>query len=64
VAAFKVAGKMLALVTLGPAPRSARLKCEPDLAARLRRRYPAITSGCHLNKRHWNTHTRRLGTRR
>jgi predicted DNA-binding protein (MmcQ/YjbR family) len=57
VAAFKVAGKMFALVTLGPAPRSVSLKCDPDLAPGLRRRYPAITAGYHLNKRHWNTVT-------
>ena len=56
VAVFKVAGKMFALVTLGPSPRSVSLKCDPDLAAGLRRhQYPAITAGYHLNKRHWNT---------
>ncbi len=33
------------------------LRCDPDLAAGLRRRYPAITAGCHLSKRHWNTVT-------
>jgi predicted DNA-binding protein (MmcQ/YjbR family) len=57
VAVFKVAGKMFALVTMGPAPRSVSLKCDPDLAAGLRRRYAAITAGYHLNKRHWNTVT-------
>jgi len=55
VAVFKVAGKMFALVELGPAPGSVSLKCDPDLAAGLRRRYPAITPGYHLSKRHWNT---------
>ena len=55
VAAFKVAGKMFALVTLGPAPGRVSLKCDPDLAAGLRRRYAAITAGYHLSKRHWNT---------
>ena len=57
VAVFKVVGKMFALVTLGPAPGSVSLKCDPDLAAGLRRRYAAITAGYHLNKRHWNTVT-------
>ena len=57
VAVFKVAGKMFALVTLGPAPGSVSLRCDPDLAAGLRRRYPAITAGCHLSKRHCNTVT-------
>jgi len=55
VAVFKAAGRMFALVLLGPAPGSVSLKCDPDLAAGLRRRYAAITPGCHLNKQHWNT---------
>jgi predicted DNA-binding protein (MmcQ/YjbR family) len=57
VAVFKVGGKMFALVALGPPPGSVSLKCDPDLAAGLRRRYAAITAGYHLNKRHWNTIT-------
>lgn len=56
-AVFKVAGKMFALVSLGSAPGSVSLKCDPDLAAGLRGRYTAITAGYHLNKRHWNTVT-------
>jgi predicted DNA-binding protein (MmcQ/YjbR family) len=57
VAVFKVVGKMFALVTLGPDLGSVSLKCDPDLAAGLRRRHAAITAGYHLNKRHWNTVT-------
>ncbi len=57
VAVFKVAGKMFVLVTLGPSPCSVSLKCDPDLAAGLRRRYAAITAGYDLHKRHWNTVT-------
>jgi predicted DNA-binding protein (MmcQ/YjbR family) len=57
VAVFKVAGKMFALVMLGPPPGSISLKCDPDLAVDLRGRYAAITAGYHLNKRHWNTIT-------
>jgi predicted DNA-binding protein (MmcQ/YjbR family) len=53
VAVFKVAGKMFALVSLGPAPGSVSLKCDPGL----RGRYAAITPGYHLNKRHWITVT-------
>ena len=48
---------MFALVTPGRPPGSVRLKCAPDLAAGLRRRYAAITVGYHLSKRHWNTVT-------
>ena len=55
VAVFKVAGRMFALVSLGPAPGSVSLKCDPGLADGLRGRYAAITPGYHLNKRHWNT---------
>jgi predicted DNA-binding protein (MmcQ/YjbR family) len=57
VAVFKVAGRMFALVLLGSLPGIVSLKCDPDLAAGLRARYPAITPGYHLNKRHWNTVT-------
>lgn len=56
-AVFKVAGKMFALVPLGAVPGSVSLKCDPDRAAWLRRQYPSITAGYHLNKRHWNTVT-------
>jgi predicted DNA-binding protein (MmcQ/YjbR family) len=38
VAVFKVAGRMFALVQLGPGPGSISLKCDPDLAATLRAR--------------------------
>jgi predicted DNA-binding protein (MmcQ/YjbR family) len=33
VAVFKVAGRMFALVSLGPAPGSVSLKCDPGPAA-------------------------------
>lgn len=55
VAVFKVAGRMFVLVSLGPAPGSVSLKCDPGLAADLRGRYAAIIPGYHLSKRHWNT---------
>jgi predicted DNA-binding protein (MmcQ/YjbR family) len=55
VAVFKVAGKMFALVPLDPEPGSVSLKCDPEFALDLRGRYPAITPGYHLSKRHWNT---------
>lgn len=52
---FKVGGKIFALTALDADPLSVSLKCEPELAVRLREQYPAITGGWHLNKRHWNT---------
>jgi len=54
-AVFKVAGKIFALVPLGGTPGSVSLKCDPYRATALRDRYPAVTAGYHLNKRHWNT---------
>ena len=52
---FKVAGKMFALSALDSEPLAVSLKCEPELAVRLRATYPAVEPGYHLNKRHWNT---------
>jgi predicted DNA-binding protein (MmcQ/YjbR family) len=54
-AVFKVADRMFAIVALGGEPGRISLKCDPDFAVALRGRYPAITPGYHLNKRHWNT---------
>jgi len=55
VAVFKVAGRMFALVALGPMPGTVSLKCDPDLAVGLRAGHAGITPGYHLSKRHWNT---------
>ena len=52
---FKVGGKIFAISALDSDPLSVSLKCEPELAERLREQHPAITAGYHLNKRHWNT---------
>lgn len=52
---FKVRGKMFALSRLDQIPLRISLKCEPDLAERLRQANPAVLPGYHLNKRHWNT---------
>jgi predicted DNA-binding protein (MmcQ/YjbR family) len=52
---FKVEGKMFALSALESDQLRVSLKCEPELALRLRATYPAIGPGYHLNKRHWNT---------
>jgi predicted DNA-binding protein (MmcQ/YjbR family) len=52
---FKVQGKMFALSRLDQSPLRVSLKCEPDLAERLRQANAAVLPGYHLNKRHWNT---------
>ncbi len=52
---FKVSGKIFALSRLDQRPLRIGLKCEPELAVRLRADHAAIVPGYHLNKRHWNT---------
>ncbi|MEU8955313.1 MmcQ/YjbR family DNA-binding protein [Streptomyces sp. NPDC048518] len=52
---FKVAGKMFALTALDARPLTVNLKCEPEIAVRLRAAHPQIVPGWHMNKRHWNT---------
>ncbi|WP_030661202.1 MmcQ/YjbR family DNA-binding protein [Streptomyces rimosus] len=55
VCTFKVGGKIFALTTVDAVPLSVSLKCDPELAERLRAAHPEIVPGYHLNKRHWNT---------
>ncbi|MFD7662046.1 MmcQ/YjbR family DNA-binding protein [Streptomyces sp. NPDC059788] len=55
VCTFKVGGKIFALTSLDAEPLSVSLKCDPELAERLRAAHPEIVPGYHLNKRHWNT---------
>ncbi|CAM5573507.1 MULTISPECIES: MmcQ/YjbR family DNA-binding protein [Streptomyces] len=55
VSTFKVGGKIFALATLDAVPLAVSLKCDPELAERLRAAHPEIVPGYHLNKRHWNT---------
>ncbi|WP_431945838.1 MmcQ/YjbR family DNA-binding protein [Actinacidiphila sp. bgisy167] len=57
VTVFKVGGKISAISALEGAPLKVSLKCEPELAVRLRGEHAAIVPGWHLNKRHWNTVT-------
>ncbi|MFF4847384.1 MmcQ/YjbR family DNA-binding protein [Streptomyces sp. NPDC001194] len=54
---FKVLGKVFALSALDADPLKVNLKCEPELAVRLRAEHEAIVPGWHMNKRHWNTVT-------
>ena len=34
---------------------SINLKCDPEMGAELRERYPAVQRGYHMNKKHWIT---------
>lgn len=51
---FKVAHKIFMLTSL-EGDLSVNLKCDPDLAIRLREEYDAVHPGYHMNKKHWNT---------
>lgn len=57
ISVFKVLGKVFALTALDAEPLKVNLKCEPELAVRLREEHEAIVPGWHMNKRHWNTVT-------
>ena len=50
---YKVGGRMFAMVSL-ERPDHFAVKCDPERAIILRDRYPQVTAGWHLNKRHWN----------
>ncbi|WP_371378054.1 MmcQ/YjbR family DNA-binding protein [Sporomusa aerivorans] len=52
---IKVAGKIFALLWRRDGKDTLSLKCNPDYAEILRKQYPGVTPGYHLNKRHWNT---------
>lgn len=55
---FRVKGKIFALAANNqPAAIKVNLKCDPELAADLRKTYPDIVPGWHMNHRHWNTVT-------
>ena len=56
VIVYKVMGKMYALSQYD-IPLSVNLKCDPERAIELRRKYEAVAPGYHMNKKHWNTLT-------
>ena len=54
---IRVGSKMFALVNINNNPLSINLKCDPYMAMDLRRDFPSIKPGYHMNKTHWNTVT-------
>lgn len=52
---FKVNGKMFLLLSLNEQPPTFNVKCDPEVAIRLRADYPSVLPGFHMNKQHWNT---------
>lgn len=51
---FKVGGKMFLLTSLAEY-RWINVKCDPQRIEELRERYPEVTPGYHMSKRHWNS---------
>ena len=51
---FKVLSKMFALLNIGE-NKSINLKCNPEEAIKIREEYSDVSSGYHMNKKHWNT---------
>jgi len=52
---FKVVDKIFLLAGITDEPLAINLKCDPERAIELRERYPSVTPGYHMNKKHWNT---------
>lgn len=53
---YKVQGKMFALLGLNEHPFRISLKCDPELALKLRETYDRkIIGAYHMNKKHWNS---------
>jgi predicted DNA-binding protein (MmcQ/YjbR family) len=51
---FKVMDKMFALTVLDEDLR-VNLKCDPEIAYKLRQQYDCVMPGYHMSKKHWNT---------
>jgi predicted DNA-binding protein (MmcQ/YjbR family) len=51
---YKVMGKMFALADMQDFT-SINLKVEPETGIELRERYPSVSEGYHMNKKHWIT---------
>lgn len=47
--------KMFALIPEKKDPVNISLKCDPNLAEVLRKKYESVQPGYHLSKKHWNT---------
>ncbi len=54
-AAFKIKGKIFALLSRYQDRDIVSLKCDPERAIALRDLYEDVIAGYHLNKKHWNT---------
>lgn len=50
---FKVVGRVFLLTGGSVDAPMITLKCDPDDSQELRREFPTITPGYHMNKKHW-----------
>ena len=55
VLVIKVVTKIFAIIVDDEKGLKISLKCEPELAELLRKKYESVIPGYHLNKKHWNT---------
>lgn len=53
--AFKVYGKIFALMDIRWEEQTVNLKCNPERAIELRAEWEEVQPGYHMNKTHWNT---------
>ena len=54
---FKVLDKIFVIMAWQADPLTISLKADPVDALILRKQYPAVRPGYHMNKKHWNTVT-------
>ncbi len=54
VLVFKVIGKMFALCDIKNFD-NINLKCDPEIATKLREEWAGVKPGYHMHKKHWNT---------
>ncbi len=54
-AVYKVGGKMFCFVDINSFPLMFNLKCQPEYSLELQEKYPFISPGYHMNKKHWIT---------
>ncbi len=55
--AFKVRGKIFAVLHVGEAPPKVTFKADPELTDLLRGQYPSIQPARYFDKRYWSTLT-------
>jgi predicted DNA-binding protein (MmcQ/YjbR family) len=56
ILAIRAGSKIYLLTSVEKRPLAINLKCDPERAVALRKKYkPLVTEGYHMNKKHWNT---------